>query len=80
MQITVRYFAAAIDAVGHADERLDVEVGTTVAGVRALLAANTALTKVLERSRLAVNQRFVDEDTVVDADAEVAVIPPVAGG
>ena len=80
MQISVRYFAAAIDAVGHADERLDVVDGATVADVRALLEKNGALTKVLKRSRLAVNQRFVDEGTVLVAGAEVAVIPPVAGG
>jgi len=80
MQISVRYFAAAIDAVGHADDRLDVDDGITLAGVRALLEENAALTKVLRRSRLALNQRFVDESTVVVAGAEVAVIPPVAGG
>jgi len=80
MQISVRYFAAAKDAVGHADERLDVDEGATVADIRALLQGNPALAKVLKRSRLAVDQRFVDESSVVVAGAEVAVIPPVAGG
>ncbi len=80
MRITVRYFAAAKDAVGHADDVIDVAVGGTIADVRAQLANNTALTAVLGRSRLALNQRFVDEATAISADSEVAVIPPVAGG
>jgi molybdopterin converting factor small subunit len=32
------------------------------------------------QSRLAVDQRFVRDADVVAEDAEVAVIPPVAGG
>ncbi len=81
--ITVRYFAAAKDAVGVAVEGVEftVEFAGTVAGVRAaLLAKHPQLATVLKQSRLAVNQKFAkDEDDVPDG-AEVAVIPPVGGG
>jgi molybdopterin synthase sulfur carrier subunit len=78
--ITVRYFAAARDVVDVDREDVDVD-GVTVAALRALLLArHPGLARVLPQSRLAVNQRFAREDVVVDAGAEVAVIPPVGGG
>ena len=82
MQIAVRYFAAARDAAGCADDVVEVVAGATVAAVRAQLARTPALAMVLPRCRLAMNQQFVvDEDAVVVVcGAEIAVIPPVAGG
>ena len=90
MRVRTRYFAAARDAAGLADEFIDVDSGTSIATVRALLVQrHPALRNVLRQSRLALNQHFVvDTDVVVDDEAanggahvvELAVIPPVAGG
>ena len=90
MRVRTRYFAAARDAAGLADEVIDVDSGTSIAAMRALLIErHPALHTVLRQSRLALNQRFVvDTDVVVDDGAangvgsavELAVIPPVAGG
>ena len=90
MRVRTRYFAAARDAAGLADEVIDVDSGTSIAAMRALLIErHPALQTVLRQSRLALNQRFVvDTDVVVDDEAangvgsavELAVIPPVAGG
>jgi molybdopterin converting factor small subunit len=90
MRVRTRYFAAARDAAGLADEFIDVDSGTSIAAMRALLIErHPALHTVLRQSRLALNQRFVvDTDVVVDDGAangvgsavELAVIPPVAGG
>ena len=90
MRVRTRYFAAARDAAGLADEVIDVDSGTSIAAMRALLIErHPALHTVLRQSRLALNQRFVvDTDVVVDDEAangvgsavELAVIPPVAGG
>jgi molybdopterin converting factor subunit 1 len=77
----VRYFAAARDAAGIDDEPIDVDDRCTVADLRSLLLRRRpALARVLRQSRLAVDQRFAADDDVVAPDAEVAVIPPVAGG
>lgn len=84
--VTVRYFAAAKDAAGVATDDVDVDLdgvgGTlTVAALRALLIARRpALERVLRQSRIAVRQRFATDEFVVDDGADVAVIPPVAGG
>jgi molybdopterin converting factor small subunit len=94
MRVRTRYFAAARDAAGLADEFIEVDSGTSIATVRALLIErHPALQTVLRQSRLALNQRFVVDtdvvvDVVVDDEAanggahvvELAVIPPVAGG
>lgn len=82
MRVRVRYFAAARDAAGLADEALDLSTTEpTVAAVRAaLLARRPALARVLAQSRIAVDQRFARDDDEVPDGAEVAIIPPVAGG
>jgi sulfur-carrier protein len=86
MRLRTRYFAAARDAVGLAEETIDVPAGTnTVADLRTLLLArHPGLARVLGQSRLALNQRFVVDSDVLSAfdgpDGELAIIPPVAGG
>jgi molybdopterin synthase sulfur carrier subunit len=86
MRLRTRYFAAARDAAGLAEETIDVPAGVhTIDDVRTLLLSrHPALGRVLRQSRLALNQRFVVDSDVVDAldgaDGELAIIPPVAGG
>lgn len=80
MPVTVLYFAVAREAAGADSEALAAAPGS-VGALRALLAArHPALAKVLPRCRLAVNQEFAGDDDPVPEGAEVAVIPPVAGG
>jgi molybdopterin converting factor subunit 1 len=80
MPVHVLYFAAARDAAGLARETL-AEVPSTVGDLRLVLErARPALGRVLARSRLAVNQEFADDDAPLRDGAEVAIVPPVAGG
>lgn len=78
--VTVLYFAAARERAGVSSEALDVG-GRTVKEVLAeLRARHPALGPVLPRCRVALDQAFVDEDAMVPEGAELALIPPVAGG
>jgi molybdopterin converting factor subunit 1 len=84
MRLRLRYFAAAAEAAGLTEETLELPASgraPTLADVRlAVLERRPSLARILAHSRLALDQRFArDEDVVVDG-AEVAVIPPVAGG
>lgn len=80
MTVRVLYFAAARDAAGTASESLDL-AGRSVAEVtRALAERHPGLARVLARSRVALDQRFVDAGALVPDGAELAIIPPVAGG
>lgn len=53
---------------------------SAAAVVEALGKQHPELSALLPRSRVAVNQAYVDATTVVDTDDEIAIIPPVGGG
>jgi molybdopterin converting factor subunit 1 len=77
----VLLFARAKDIVGA--DRIDVPLpaSATVAELRqALERAYPALGPLLGKSALAVNGEFAQEQTLVPANAEVALVPPVSGG
>ncbi|AKQ67562.1 Molybdenum cofactor biosynthesis protein MoaD / Molybdenum cofactor biosynthesis protein MoaE [Myxococcus hansupus] len=75
------YFAAARERTGQAREALDVPEGAHVRDVlRLLTEKHPALAPLLPHLRVAVDQEFVGPDSPVREGAEVALIPPVAGG
>ncbi len=79
--VTVLYFAAAREKAGLSSERVALPSGATVRDVLAAVQArHPALADVLPRCRVAIDQAFVAADAPVPDGAEVALIPPVAGG
>jgi len=53
----------------------------TVGDLRRRLAQDhPRLAALLERSALAVNEDFADEEVTITPDAEIALLPPVSGG
>ncbi|MGQ0507538.1 MAG: molybdopterin converting factor subunit 1 [Myxococcaceae bacterium] len=79
--VTVLYFAAVRERTGRSQEQLDLQGPTTVRSLLDLLSAtHPTLASLLPHLRVAVNQEFASLDAPVPADAEVALIPPVAGG
>jgi MoaE-MoaD fusion protein len=80
MAVRILYFAAAREAAGVAREELP-EGPPTVAALRAaLVARHPALARLLPRCRVAVDEEFAEDDAPLPDGAEVAVVPPVAGG
>lgn len=80
MPVTVLYFAAAREAAGAAREVLDPAPPTVGDLRRRLLSLRPGLGPVLARCRVAVDGQFAGEEARLRDGAEVAVIPPVAGG
>lgn len=80
MPIQVLYFAGARDAAGTASETLEAVPATVGDLRRALVAARPALAGVLARSRIAVDQEFLEDAGAIRDGAEVAIVPPVSGG
>ncbi len=81
MRCRVLLFARAQDLAGARSVTVDVPEGATVAELRRrLAAAQPALAALLERSALAVNGEFADNDQTLSPAAEIALLPPVSGG
>ncbi len=83
--IRILYFASLRDAVGHAEDRMELPEGVgTLGELRDALVARgepwASAFANTKRVRCAVNQNMAeDEDPVADGD-EVAFFPPVTGG
>ncbi|WP_243859063.1 MoaD/ThiS family protein [Actinomyces sp. ZJ308] len=83
LSVTLRYFAAAADAAGRPEERLDLPAGTTLAGLREQLAGRgLEMARVVPICSFLVNSVSTPADSLTplaDGDA-VDVLPPFAGG
>lgn len=81
MLITVRFFARARDLACRETLVLDLPEGSTVGTLRSALAEQfPALAPLLERSALAVDEAFANNEQKLRNGADVAVLPPVSGG
>jgi molybdopterin converting factor subunit 1 len=79
--VSVKLFARARDLAGAAAVTVELPDGATVGDLRRRLASlYPALTSLLERSALAVQDEFADDGLTLPLDAEVALLPPVSGG
>jgi|TARA_B100001013_G_C24189637_1_gene276900 molybdopterin converting factor subunit 1 len=80
IQVKVKCFSQVKYALGTHELALELEIGTTTTGLDKLIRekADGKLDGV--SLRVAVNQKYVPEETVLDDGDEVAFIPPVQGG
>lgn len=81
MKVTVRFFAAARERAKRSTLELDLPKGSRVVElIDALLAVVPVLAPLIPKLRIAVAEEFAGPDDVIPEGAEVALIPPVAGG
>lgn len=74
-------FAAARELSGTDVLVVELESPTAAATILERIGELVpAITPMLPACRLAVDQSFVAGDTMIDAVAEIALIPPVSGG
>ena len=80
IKVKVRCFSQVKYALGTNELILELEAGMTTAGLDKLIRkkADGKLDGV--SLRVAVNQKYVPEETVLKDGNEVAFIPPVQGG
>ncbi|MEM9304665.1 MAG: MoaD/ThiS family protein [Pseudomonadota bacterium] len=77
--VTVQYFAAYREAVGHAEEQVETTAATADALFEQLQAMHPSLER-FEAMRVAINDAMAGwPDAIADGDT-VLVFPPVAGG
>jgi molybdopterin synthase catalytic subunit len=82
MIIHVRLFAMLRERAGTGTLELELGSGATVADAMRALCEREPLGAMLERMpvRMAVNRDYATADTVLSAQDELALIPPVSGG
>jgi molybdopterin synthase sulfur carrier subunit len=74
---TVRFWAAARQAAGHAEESCHA---ATIAELQFELAARPELAKIVAMSSFLVDGVHGDADTAIKPGSIVDVLPPFAGG
>jgi molybdopterin synthase sulfur carrier subunit len=79
MTVTVRYFAVLRDRAGMSEEVLELGP-TTARELVEKLIEDRKLGLGSQLIRVAVNNRFVDDQTPLRDGDQVVLIPPVAGG
>ena len=79
--ITVMFFATLRDRVGTRSIQMQIQSGTTVAGLRTMLSEKyVPLSGLVDHSLVSINQEYVFNDNEIPEGAEVALFPPVSGG
>ena len=78
--VTILYFAAARERSGTDREALDVGGRAVRDVLDEIVRRHPHLAPIRARLRVAVDQAFAGADDVVPDGAEIALIPPVAGG
>ncbi|GAA1822064.1 MoaD/ThiS family protein [Agromyces salentinus] len=79
--VTVRYFAAAAEAAGREEERLELDGAATVGDLRHVLVERygAAMERVLRSGSFLVGGR-VERDPAAALSDRVDILPPFAGG
>ncbi len=78
--LRVVLFAGMAEVAGRSSLELPWSGGTVAELRRAVLAACPAVGPLLERSAVALGDRYAGDDEALPAVADVAIIPPVSGG
>lgn len=82
MTVRVRLFAALREQAGSDSIQIELGEGATVADALAQLSAHPPLAGLLDRLpvAMAVNREYAGPETLLGADDELALIPPISGG
>ena len=81
IEVTVLFFARAHELAGTTRESLSLPASATVAEAEQVLRERyPLLAKLLDSSRIAVDEEFADPGQKLRNGAVLAVIPPVSGG
>jgi molybdopterin converting factor subunit 1 len=80
-QITVLFFATFRDKAGTNRAELEIPVGTTIEGLREILAKKfPGLETLADHAMASIDKVYAEDQAVIPDGAEVAWFPPIAGG
>ncbi len=78
MQLTIKYFGMLAEATSITEEQLQIDNCSVSELVEKLIHQYPALDK--KDFKVAVNQQLVNHNYIINNKAEIALLPPFAGG
>jgi len=78
--VTVQLFASYAELLGAPAVELPLTPGTTVRDLIYRIRSLPGASSLPNAPRVAVNRSFAASDQLIQANDEIALIPPVAGG
>jgi molybdopterin synthase sulfur carrier subunit len=79
MEIRIQYYGMLAEITGQATEQLTLEAGLTVGMLRERVSEKYP-EMGNKKFKVAVNLQIVDDLVEINADSEIALLPPFAGG
>ena len=80
MQIDILAFGITKDILGNTLVNIDIPEGSSVQQLKEKLIATYPKMQELTCLLIAVNEEYGDEQQIIQAGDEIALIPPVSGG
>ncbi|MEW7278787.1 MoaD/ThiS family protein [Aquimarina sp. 2201CG1-2-11] len=78
MQLTIKYFGMLTEATKHTEERMHTNTCSVLELVEKLKNQYPELK--YKDFKVAVNHQLVSDDYLINNEAEIALLPPFAGG
>ncbi|MCA0932835.1 molybdopterin converting factor subunit 1 [Lutimonas saemankumensis] len=80
MEIKILFFGISKDLAGTNSTNFQIEKDISVKDVRELLLRNYPSFSSMDTFSIAVNESYAEDDTQINNNDIIAVIPPVSGG
>ncbi len=80
MDVNILLFGITKDLIGRQKLLMQLPEATTVAAFKKLLSEKYPELIELNSLAIAVNSEYATDDNVIQANDEIALIPPVSGG
>jgi molybdopterin synthase sulfur carrier subunit len=80
MEVNLLAFGIAKDIFGAASIVITIQDDATAANLKAVLETKFPKLRLLKSYMIAVNDEYADDDLLISATDEIAIIPPVSGG
>lgn len=78
MQLTIKYFGMLVEATTISEEQLQMEACSVTDLLKKLKNLHPKLED--KNFKIAIDQQLVNNDHIINSEAEIALLPPFAGG
>ena len=79
MKLTLKYFGMIEESIGKSEDEMSFENTLSVSELHSKLISKYPSIKS-KSFQIAVNQELKDNDFIINDNAEIALLPPFAGG